>query len=156
MSHSLARCRLERSNFRVELKDCFVYARQHGTWNSLGRTSAWAIFPRSVVQLFGGIWLAYRYYATTIPIMLWMRMARSESPDTRLLLSLVRRRLALLSIYSAAQRLRDREQSTLCHRRPWLCAVNSYWFAVNYWQGKQKYRCVGSVSYLLVSFVKAQ
>ena len=39
-------------------------------------------------------------------------MARSESPDTRLLHSLVRRRLALLSIYSA-QRLRDREQSTL-------------------------------------------
>ena len=50
LSHSLAHCRLERSNFRVELKDCFVYARQHGTWNSLGRTSAWAIFPRSVVQ----------------------------------------------------------------------------------------------------------
>ena len=45
LSHSLARCQLERSNF--ELKDCFVYARQHGTWNSLGRTSAWAIFPRS-------------------------------------------------------------------------------------------------------------
>ena len=45
-------------------------------------------------------------------------MARSESPDTRLLHSLVRRWLALLSIYSA-QRLRDREQST-------LCAVNSY------------------------------
>ena len=67
--------------------------------------------------------------------MLWMRRARSESPDTRLLLSLVRRRLALLSIYSAAQRLRDREQST-------LCAVNSYWFAVNCWQGKQKYRCL--------------
>ena len=78
--------------------------------------------------------------------MLWMRMAWSESPDTRLLHSLVRRRLALLSIYSA-QRLRDREQSM-------LCAVNSYWFAVNCWQGKQKYRCVGSVSYLLVSFVK--
>ena len=75
-------------------------------------------------------------------------MARSESPDTRLLHSLVRRRLALLSIYSA-QRLRDREQST-------LCAVNSYWFAVNCWQGKQKYRCAGSVSYLLVSFVKGQ
>ena len=66
-------------------------------------------------------------------------MARSESPDTRLLHSLIRRRLALLSIYSA-QRLRDREQST-------LCAVNSYWFAVNCWQGKQKYRCAGSVSY---------
>ena len=75
-------------------------------------------------------------------------MARSESPDTRLLLSLVRRRLALLSIYSAAQRLRDREQST-------LCAVNSYWFAVNWWQGKQKYRCAGSVTYLLVSSIKA-
>ena len=55
--------------------------------------------------------------------MLWTRMARSESPDTRLLHSLVRRRLALLCIYSA-QRLRDREQST-------LCAVNSYCFAVN-------------------------
>ena len=41
--------------------------------------------------------------------MLWMRMARSESPDTRLLHSLFRRRLSLLSIYSA-QRLRDREQ----------------------------------------------
>ena len=40
-------------------------------------------------------------------------MARSESPDTRLLLSLVRRRLALLSIYSAAQRLRDREQTVV-------------------------------------------
>ena len=39
--------------------------------------------------------------------MLWTRMARSESPDTRLLHSLVRRRLALLCIYSA-QRLRDR------------------------------------------------
>ena len=39
------------------------YARQHGMWNSLCRTSAWAIFPRSVVQLFGGIWLVYRYYA---------------------------------------------------------------------------------------------
>ena len=49
--------------------------------------------------------------------MLWTRMARSESPDTRLLHSLVRRRLALLCIYSA-QRLRDREQPT-------LCAVNS-------------------------------
>ena len=36
--------------------------------------------------------------------MLWMRMAQSESPDTRLLLSLVRRRLALLSLYSEAQR----------------------------------------------------
>ena len=45
--------------------------------------------------------------------MLWMRMARSESPDTRLLHSLVHRRLALLSIYSA-QRLRDSERSTLC------------------------------------------
>ena len=76
-------------------------------------------------------------------------MARSESPDTRLLLSLIRRRLALLSIYWAAQRLRDREQST-------LCAVNSYWFAVNCWQGKQKYQCAGSVSYLLVSFVKTK
>ena len=75
--------------------------------------------------------------------MLRMRMAWSESPDTRLLHSLVRRQLALLSIYSA-QRLRDREQST-------LCAVNLYWFAVNCWQGKQKYRCARSVSYLLVS-----
>ena len=45
------------------------------------------------------------------------------SPDTRLLHSPIHRRLALLSIYSA-QHLRDREQST-------LCAVNSYWFAVN-------------------------
>ena len=71
-----------------------------------------------------------------------------ESPDTRLLHSLVRHRLALLSIYSA-QRLRDHEQST-------LCAVNSYWFGVNCWQGKQKYRCAGSVSYLLVSFVKGR
>ena len=48
-------------------------------------------------------------------------MARSKSPDTRLLHSLVRRQLALLSIYSA-QRLRDHEQSM-------LCAVNSYWTA---------------------------
>ena len=59
--HSLVRSRLKRSNFWVKLKDCFVYARWHGTWNSLGRTSTWAIFPWSVVRLLGGIWLAYRY-----------------------------------------------------------------------------------------------
>ena len=47
-------------------------------------------------------------------------MARSESLDTWLLHSLIRRWLALLSIYSA-QCLRDREQSK-------LCVVNSYWF----------------------------
>ena len=63
-------------------------------------------------------------------------MAQSESPDTRLLLNLVRRWLALQSIYSA-QPLKNCEQST-------LCAVNSYWFAVNCWQEKQKNRCAGS------------
>ena len=40
---------LKRSNFRVELEECFVYARRHGgTRNSLGRTSTWATFPRSI------------------------------------------------------------------------------------------------------------
>ena len=60
-------------------------------------------------------------------------MARSESPDTRLLHSLIRCPLALQSIYSA-QCLRDRQLSA-------LCAVNSHWFAVNCWEEKQKYRC---------------
>ena len=45
LPHSLARCRLEQSNFLVELKDCFVYARRHGTWNSLGRISNVGYFP---------------------------------------------------------------------------------------------------------------
>ena len=63
--HSLVRSWLKRSNFWVKLKDCFAYARRHGTWNSLGRTNTWAIFPRSVVQLLGGIWLAYSYYGAT-------------------------------------------------------------------------------------------
>ena len=47
--HSLVRCLLKLSDFWVKLKDCFAYACRHGTWNSLGRTSTWAIFPRSVV-----------------------------------------------------------------------------------------------------------
>ena len=78
--------------------------------------------------------------------MLWMRMARSESPDTRLLHSLVCRRLALLSIYSA-QRLRDREQSTYRHTYiayAWLYQVAHltgsrcfwlwfYWFSFIFW-----------------------
>ena len=63
--HSLVRCRLKWSDFRVKLKDCFVYACRHGTWKSLGRTSTWVIFPWSVVRLLGGIWLAYHYYGAT-------------------------------------------------------------------------------------------
>ena len=117
--HSPVRSRLKRSNFLVKLKDCFANARRHGTWNSLGRTNTRAIFPQSVVQLLGGIWLAYHYYGATTGSKQFrnmneesVRMARSESPGTRLLHSLVSRRLALW-IYSV-QRLWDRERSTLC------------------------------------------
>ena len=63
--HSPVRSRLKWSNFLLKLKDCFAYARRHMTWNSLGRTNKWAIFPWSVVRLLGGIWLAYRYYGAT-------------------------------------------------------------------------------------------
>ena len=63
--HSLVRSGLKRSNFSVKLKDCFAHARRHGTWNSLGRTNTGANIPRLVMQLLGGIWLAYHYYGAT-------------------------------------------------------------------------------------------